>query len=83
MPTVTVFRGPKHKGFDGAEEISDYEFPAVPRVGETVSIFDNDRATFEKVVEVNYHAANDGILVRVLVEPEPARGMQRMKIGGI
>lgn len=78
MVMVTVFRG---LHFNGGEEISDYDFPSVPRIGETISLFDDDRETFEKVTDVNYRAAKGGISVRVLVMPKVS-GMRRVKLGG-
>lgn len=80
MVNVTVFRGSK---FDGAEEIDDLDFPSIPRIGETVSMFDHDRATFEKVVDVNYHAGKDGARVRILLKPNPTGGMTRVNLGGV
>lgn len=64
MMTVTVFRGDH---FDGAEEIDDYDFPVVPRIGETVSIGDRRDVRFEKVLDVNYHIVNGAARARVLV----------------
>lgn len=81
MPMVKVFRG---ASFDGGDELGDYEFPAVPRIGETVSLYADDHATFERVEDVNYHLGTDGTLVRILIKSSPRdRTMQRVGIGGI
>lgn len=80
MPMVTVFRGNK---FDGAEEIDDYDCPTVPRIGDTFSLFDHDRATFEEVIAVNFHADTKGVLTRILVKPNAENGMKRVTIGGM
>ena len=80
MVKVTIFRG--HNFHGGGEEITDVELPTVPRIGETVSLFDNDRATFEKVTDVNYHCSNGSALVRILLRPTGGK-MEQVSIGGI
>lgn len=79
MPMVTVFRGLK---FDGAEEIDDFDFPSVPRIGESVSLSDGAASKFDKVTDVNYHADKNGIMIRILLPSTASRDMQAAKVGG-
>lgn len=57
------------RAFDRAEQVTEAEFPAIPRIGETISV-ENDSAALEKVTDVNYQISDNCAAVRVLLEPK-------------
>jgi hypothetical protein len=71
---VTVFQGTK---FDDAEEVTDADFPAIPRVGETVSV-SNDPAASEKVTAVDYQVDRGRALARILLAPKSRYSMDNV-----
>ncbi|BCA60052.1 hypothetical protein [Sphingomonas sp. HMP6] len=62
MITVTVFLG---SSFDNGAEWDDFDFPAVPRIGECIR---QPSGVSDKVRDVEYFVNGDGIVrVRVLL----------------
>ena len=59
MVMVAVFVG----SFDG-EEIDEFEFPQVPRVGDLISIRNTKRIPVEAV---HYHVGGQGTIARILL----------------